>query len=83
MPFYCKLILTRYRPPVVIEIKYQDEIGPDLIMFGSFSSEEPSQNKCDVYKKGRPTMIVVYPNNDTQAKSFGEDEAFNMNFFSD
>ena len=83
MPFYCKLNLAYYKPPAVIEIKYQNELGGDILMFGSFSCDEPSNIKKDVERNGRPTLIVVYPKNDPTSQSFGDSDSFNMGFFGD
>ena len=53
-------------------------------MFGSFTCDDPSYSKHDVGKKGRPSMIVVYPNNDPTCKHFRvQDEALYMSFFGD
>ena len=82
MPFFCKIILVKYRPPVVIEIKYHTETK-DILMFGSFTKEQPTMNRHDCVRKGRPTVIVAHPNNDPTCVNFGHNEAYYMSFFGD
>jgi hypothetical protein len=66
LPFNCKISLLMRRPPITIQIEYEnDTIG--MTMYGSFDHQLPNRFKKHMARRGRIEEIEVFPKNQFKA----------------
>ena len=77
VPNFYRISLTGRKPPLVLSFKYKYS-DTYLYMYGSFTVENPSQNNCDLVRRGRPKHVKVCPRDLVKgdAHTFGS-----MNYF--